>query len=114
MQPGRLPISPSPQTEAQRDPRGDPGALLGIGLAFLLERLNRRLRDPEEVQEAYGLPMIAMVPESKEIDATNHGETAAELPFLENESLRMLRYFNADQEVQAVLVSSHAAASRSR
>lgn len=89
------------------------GLLLGIGLAFLFERLNRRLRDPEEAQEAFELPVLSVVPESKAIMASNDGTTAAELPFTENESFRMLRaslrYFNVDSDVHSVLVASDAA-----
>lgn len=114
VQPAGLPTSPSsPKPKRNALLGAILGLLLGIGLAFLLERLNRRLRDPEEAQEAYRLPVLGTVPESKAIDATNHGETAAELPFLENEAFRMLRaslrYFNVDEEIQTVLVSSHAA-----
>jgi receptor protein-tyrosine kinase len=86
------------------------GLLLGLGLAFLFERLNRRLREPEEAQEAFGLPALATVPESKAIMASNKGESAAELPFMENEAFRMLRaslrYFNVDEEMRTVLVTS--------
>jgi len=114
VQPAVQPTSPSsPKPKRNAILGAILGLLLGIGLAFLLERLNRRLRDPEEAQEAYGLPVIGTVPESKEIDATNHGATAAELPFLENESFRMLRaslrYFNVDEEIHTVVISSHAA-----
>jgi Mrp family chromosome partitioning ATPase len=38
------------------------GFLVGIGLAILLERLNRRIRTHEDAEEAYGLPVLAEVP----------------------------------------------------
>ena len=38
------------------------GFLAGIGLAILLERLNRRIRTHEDAETAYGLPVIAEVP----------------------------------------------------
>lgn len=89
------------------------GLLLGLGLAFMLERLNRRLREPEETQEAFGLPVLGTVPESRAIDASNKGASAAELPFAENEAFRMLRaslrYFNVDEDVRTVLVTSFGA-----
>jgi succinoglycan biosynthesis transport protein ExoP len=37
-------------------------ALLGCALAFLLERLNSSFRSSEEVQEATGLPVLAVIP----------------------------------------------------
>jgi capsular exopolysaccharide synthesis family protein len=38
------------------------GVLLGAGLAFIRERLDRRLRSLEQVEQAYGLPMLGVVP----------------------------------------------------
>ncbi len=38
------------------------GLLLGIGLALLLERLDRRVRTRAEAEEAYSLPVLAEVP----------------------------------------------------
>lgn len=47
--------------------RGIFGALLGlmagIALALLLERLNRRIRTHEDAEEAFGLPVLAEVPQ---------------------------------------------------
>lgn len=114
VQPASLPSSPSsPKPKRNAILGAILGLLLGIGLAFLLERLNRRLRDPEEVQEAFGLPVLSVIPESKAIMASNDGAVAVELPFTENEAFRMLRaslrYFNVDREVHAVLVCSEGA-----
>jgi capsular exopolysaccharide synthesis family protein len=114
VQPANLPTSPSSPKPVRNGILGGVlGLLLGIGLAFLLERLNRRLRDPEEAREAFGLPVLGTVPESKAIMASNEGVAAAELPFMENESFRMLRaslrYFNVDHEMRSVLVTSHGA-----
>jgi capsular exopolysaccharide synthesis family protein len=88
--------------------------LVGIGFAFLFERLNRRLREPEEAREAFGLPVLGTIPESKAIMASNEGKAAVgELPFIENEAFRMLgaslRYFNVDHDMRSVLVTSDAA-----
>ena len=89
------------------------GLLLGLSVAFLLERTNRRLREPEEAQEAFGLPVLGTVPESRAINASNKGAAAAELPFRENEAFRMLRaslrYFNVDEDMRTVLVTSFGA-----
>ena len=89
------------------------GLLLGLALAFLLERMNRRLREPEEAQEAFGLPVLGTVPESRAINASNKGTSAGELPFRENEAFRMLRaslrYFNVDDDMRTVLVTSYGA-----
>ena len=41
------------------------GLLLGIALAFLLDRLDRRLRDPKEVEDLLDRPVLAAVPKSR-------------------------------------------------
>jgi capsular exopolysaccharide synthesis family protein len=114
VQPAELPTSPSsPKPKRNAALGAIVGLLLGIGLAFLLERLNRRIRDPEEAQEAYGVPVLATIPESKAIMESNQGVVAPELPFLENESFRMLsaslRYFSVDRQIRSVLVTSYTA-----
>jgi tyrosine-protein kinase len=114
VQPAELPTSPSSPKPVRNGIVGVIfGLLLGLALAFLFERLNRRLRDPEEAREAFGLPVLGVVPESKAIVASNDGPSAAELPFFENESFRMmrasLRYFNVDREMRSVAITSHSA-----
>ena len=86
------------------------GLILGCGIAMLLERLDRRLKDPTEVSQLYGRPVIGAVPESREIGRADQGFD--DLPTNEAEPMRMLRanlrYFNVDREVRAVLVTSAA------
>lgn len=38
------------------------GLLLGLGLALVVDRLDTRLREREEVEEAFGLPVLAEIP----------------------------------------------------
>jgi polysaccharide biosynthesis transport protein len=114
VQPAELPTSPSSPKTIRNTVLGlILGFIVGLVLAFLFERLNRRLRDPEEAREAFDLPLLAVVPESKAIMATNEGAAAPDLPFAENESFQMLRaslrYFNVDREVQSVLIASGSA-----
>jgi capsular exopolysaccharide synthesis family protein len=89
------------------------GLLIGIAVAFLLERFNRRLRDPDEIRDAFELPIVGTIPESKAITASNEGPSAPDLPFQENEAFRMLRaslrYFSVDQEVRSLMITSHTA-----
>lgn len=111
VEPAATPSSPSSPRTARNTALGALiGLLLGIGLAFLLERLNRRLRTPDEAAAAYGLPVLGTIPLSK---AIREGEELGALPFAEEEAFRTmragLRYFNVDRDVRSVLVTSHAA-----
>jgi receptor protein-tyrosine kinase len=86
------------------------GLILGVGLAFLLARLDRRIRKPEDLASAFGLPLLGVVPESDAYAAGSKGNGTTALPPREAEAFRMLRahlrYFNIDRQVRTVLVSS--------
>ena len=80
------------------------GLLLGIGVALLLERLDRRLRQPKDFEEALGLPVLTVVPESKVLarSVDGMGELSTSDAF---QMLRArLRYFNVDRDINSVLV----------
>lgn len=87
------------------------GLLLGVGLAFLLERLDRRVRDPKEFEEIFDRPLLASIPESRAL-ATGGPAQHQNLPTGEQEAFRMLRanlrYFSVDRPVKSVLVTSAA------
>ena len=86
------------------------GLLVGLLAAFMAERLDRRLRSPDDIEEAFGLPVLGAIPETEDIAASNRGEPGMHLPFAAAESFRMirasLRYFNVDQEIRVVMVTS--------
>lgn len=87
------------------------GLVLGVGLAFLLERLDRRVRDPKELEELFERPLLAFIPESRAL--ARGGPTRGQpLPTGEQEAFRMLRanlrYFSVDRSVRSVLVTSAA------
>jgi len=89
------------------------GLILGFVMAFGLERFDRRLRSPDEVGDAFELPVLATVPHSSAIVQANQGGSLAGLPFVENESFRTLRatlrYFSVDKEIESVLLTSYSA-----
>jgi polysaccharide biosynthesis transport protein len=82
------------------------GLLLGVGLALLLDRLDRRLRDRAEIEELFGRPVLGTVPMSASLVRRN----VRELPPQVSEAFRMLRanlrYFNIKQNIKSVLITS--------
>lgn len=87
------------------------GLLVGAALAFLLDRLDRRVRGPGELGEAFGHPVLARVPRSKGL---SHGPVLPpeRLPSADAEAFRLLRsrlrYFNVDRALKVVMVTSPA------
>jgi succinoglycan biosynthesis transport protein ExoP len=89
------------------------GLLLGLGLAFLFERLDRRIRDPRELEDTYGLPVLGTISESRALGTVaEKGANGTMIPGPEWEAFRKLRaklrYFSVDREIRSVLVTSAA------
>jgi polysaccharide biosynthesis transport protein len=90
------------------------GLVLGICLVFLIERFDRRMREPRDFERLYGLPLLGVIPESTSLARhTDDPETAREpLPASEIEVFQMLRahlrYFNVDRDVRSLMVVSAA------
>jgi polysaccharide biosynthesis transport protein len=109
VQPAQPPRSPSSPKPVRNGVLGAlVGLLLGLGLAYVVDRLDRRLRNPDEVGETLDRPVLGLIPESDWIGARRTKQT--EMPVLEIESFRSvranLRYFNVDREVKSVLITS--------
>jgi len=87
------------------------GLLLGGLLVYVLEHLDRRLRDTDELERIYQLPLLGVVPQSSDLAQTRRSpETGALQVGPESESFSLirahLRYFNVDSELHTILVSS--------
>jgi succinoglycan biosynthesis transport protein ExoP len=104
------PSSPTPKRDGIIG--GILGLLLGVGVALILERLDRRIKDPAELSEIFGRPILGAIPESREIGAPEQGFGV--LSSGDAEPIRMLRanlrYFNVDREIKSVLITSAAPA----
>jgi hypothetical protein len=64
------------------------GLLLGLGVAFPLERFDRRIREPKDLEKIYGLPLLGIVPESAALSRSAKGKknAGAALPASEAEA----------------------------
>jgi Mrp family chromosome partitioning ATPase len=89
------------------------GLMLGLGLALASEQLDRRVRRTDQLEDALGLPLLAVVPRSKTLGQRTEwgGRDAAgdEEPF---RRLRAsLRHRGGEAELRSVLVTSARAGS---
>jgi len=114
-QPATVPKTPSsPKTKLNTILGAILGLLLGLGVAFLLERFDRRIREPKDLEAIYGLPLLGVVPESAALSRSSRGKKSAReaLPASEAEAFHLirahLRYFNVDRELRTLLIASAA------
>ncbi len=89
------------------------GLLIGLAAAFLLQRLDRRLREPSDLEDVYDVPLLGVVPESAALRHANGASTTTgELPANEAEIFGLLRahirYFNVDRDIRTVVIVSAA------
>lgn len=86
------------------------GLLLGISAAFILERLDRRIKSVEDLETTYSLPILSTVPYSKAYGTSRPGVGGRDDGTQEVFRLlrAYLRYFNVDREVRSLLVASAA------
>jgi len=114
-QPATAPSTPSaPQVSRNTLLGAVVGLLLGLVVAFLLERFDRRIREPKDLEAIYGLPLLGVVPESAALSRSVKSRKNAKdaLPSNEAEAFHLirahLRYFNVDRELRTLLVASAA------
>lgn len=102
----------SPNTKRNTAFGGFLGLLIGLGLAFLLERLDRRVKGQEDLEAIFDLPLLGAVPESAAIARTPKGDGAGvpALSRVDAEAFNLLRahlrFFNVDRKIRRVLVAS--------
>ena len=83
------------------------GIVLGFGLAALVERFDRRVRSVEELEELFGLPIIARIPKTR---AFKQASTEQMLMAPEAEAFRTLRtnlrYLKVNRDLSSILIAS--------
>jgi polysaccharide biosynthesis transport protein len=88
------------------------GLLIGLGLAFVLERLDHRIREPKELETIYRRPMLGGVPKSAALSRAGRGKgrKRAVLPSVEAEAFSLirahLRFFNVDRDLRTLVIAS--------
>ncbi|MGC1814515.1 MAG: polysaccharide biosynthesis tyrosine autokinase, partial [Solirubrobacterales bacterium] len=110
VQPADVPTSPSsPKIVRNTVIGGLVGVLLALALALILDRVDRRVREPDELEDIFDLPIVGYVPQSGSLRKEDAG------PQLRGpiaEAFRMLRttllYFNVDKNLRSLLVTSAA------
>jgi succinoglycan biosynthesis transport protein ExoP len=84
------------------------GLVLGLVLAGARDRLDRRIRDPRELESVFARPIIGRIPKSRALAKRHPG--AHGLPPAEAEAFQALRanlvYFASDRGAHSVLVTS--------
>jgi succinoglycan biosynthesis transport protein ExoP len=103
IQPASVPTSPSSPRPARDAVLAlVVGLFVGLGSALLLDRLDRRIREPSELEQLSGGPLLGVVPESA---FPKRGASAAA-----HEAFQTLRstllYFNVDRPLHSVIIAS--------
>jgi capsular exopolysaccharide synthesis family protein len=112
-----VPTSPSsPKTSRNTVIGAVLGLLVGLGVALVLERLDRDrwIREPEDLETIYQLPLLGTISESAghSGSARSNKDARAVLTPAEDEAFHLirarLRFFNIDRDLRTVLITSAA------
>jgi succinoglycan biosynthesis transport protein ExoP len=87
------------------------GGFLGLGLAFLAEALDRRVRSEKEIEEALGLPVLGRLPRpGRRLRNANNLVMVSEPTGVHAETFRRLRtsleFVNHDRSARTILFTS--------
>lgn len=87
------------------------GAILGLGLAFVAEALERRVRSEQEIDETLGIPLLGRLPRpSRRLRKANQLVMLANPRSIEAETVRKLRtnveFANLERNARTIMVTS--------
>jgi capsular exopolysaccharide synthesis family protein len=106
-------IPSSPKTSKNTLVGGILGLLVGLGLAFVLERLDRdrRIREPEDLEAIYRLPLLGAIAQSPAL-ARSARRDGHPLPAADAEAFQLirarLRFFHTSRNPRTILITSAA------
>jgi capsular exopolysaccharide synthesis family protein len=109
VQPATVPGSPSsPKTRTNVAVGGALGLLLGLSLAFFVDRFDRRVRSPGYAEHAFNLPVLGLIPQGVGLSSTSDRLQPPPAAALEAfRSLRAsLRHANGGREPRSILITS--------
>jgi succinoglycan biosynthesis transport protein ExoP len=76
--------------------------LIGFGLILLTERIDRKLRKPEDLEKLTGMPFLGTIPHEAFPGEDTNAEVLEAFQTLRN----TLTYFNADDQLSSLMVTS--------
>jgi Mrp family chromosome partitioning ATPase/capsular polysaccharide biosynthesis protein len=87
------------------------GAFVGLGLAFLFEAVDKRVRTEQEIGDVLGLPLLARIPRpARRLEQTHSLVMRAEPDNLDAQAFRRLRtaleFVNFEHGAQMIMVTS--------
>jgi polysaccharide biosynthesis transport protein len=87
------------------------GGVIGLGVAFLIEGLDRRVRSDSEIEQVLGLPLLGRIPElPPELRDANSLLTVSDAESIQAESFRRLRtridLLNLDRGTRRIMFTS--------
>ncbi|MBF2097676.1 MAG: polysaccharide biosynthesis tyrosine autokinase [Gloeomargaritaceae cyanobacterium C42_A2020_066] len=117
LEPASLPLQPTPQDHPRKLILSLLGGLLaGLGVAYLLERMDRRIRSVDEAKELLKLPLFGVLPFVRtevlrslpDADGTEQQQDVSFRHFREavRSLVLSLRYAGPSQDVRCVVLSS--------
>jgi receptor protein-tyrosine kinase len=82
------------------------GLLIGLALVVLLEKLDRRVRETDELERLWDRPVLSMIPADSDLGRDGIAPPAGPI----SEAFAMLRgrlrYFNVDRDLRVIMVTS--------
>lgn len=108
---GGAKVSPQPRRNAVLG--GLLGVILGIGLAFLVEALDKRIRDEREIEEQLQLPLLGRVPRpTRRLRRSNQLVMLSEPESVRAQAFRKLRttleFVNLEAAAKTIMITSGA------